>query len=148
VLERDELMIGYTEFFKGDQVRANIEVQEIMDTLDFNGNGSIDYSEFMIANIDVTKLIQDDKLQEAFELFDLDHSGTITADEIKKILGNGREIDVDDNEWDRILDEVDADGNGEISFDEFKIMMYKLLSIEIPDNKVDQLNKSGDNQDV
>jgi calcium-dependent protein kinase len=98
-----------------------------MDKLDFNGNGTIDYSEFMIAHVDLNKLLQEDKLKEAFELFDIDHSGSITIDEIKKVLGNGRKNDVDDAEWERILDEADSDGNGEISFDEFKAMMYKIL---------------------
>ena len=59
-------------------------------------------------------------------MFDVDHSGTITIDEIKKILGTGA-ANIDDAEWERILDEVDEDGNGEISFEEFKLMMYRLL---------------------
>ncbi len=67
-------------------------------------------------------------MKEAFDLFDMDHSGTITVDEIKKILGQGA-TQVDDSEWDRIMDEVDEDGNGEISFDEFKLMMYKLMGM-------------------
>lgn len=52
-------------------------------------------------------------------MFDEDHSGTITIDEIKKILGRGGN-EIDDKEWDMIVDEVDQDGNGEIDFDEFK----------------------------
>ena len=62
-----------------------------MEKLDFNNNGSIDYSEFIIAHLDVTKLTQEDKLREVFDLFDQDHSGSITADEIKKILGKGKD---------------------------------------------------------
>jgi calcium-dependent protein kinase len=81
------LIEGYTEFFKGDRERAEMEVQELFDKLDFNNNGTIDYSEFLISSIDVSKLLEDDKLREAFDLFDVDHSGTITVDEIKKILG-------------------------------------------------------------
>jgi calcium-dependent protein kinase len=61
----------------------------LFDKLDFNNNGTIDYSEFLIANIDLKKLIQDDKLREAFDLFDIDNSGSITLDELKKILGRG-----------------------------------------------------------
>lgn len=82
----------------------------IMTKLDFNNNGSIDYSEFLIAHLDAAKFIQEDKLKEVFDLFDLDHSGTITADEIKKVLGGGNVGgDIDEGEWERIIDEVDDD---------------------------------------
>jgi Ca2+-binding EF-hand superfamily protein len=67
-------------------------------------------------------------------LFDIDHSGTITVDEIKKILGAGAK-DIDEGEWDRILDEVDEDGNGEISFEEFRCMIYNLFGMEV-DKKI------------
>lgn len=39
-------------------------------------------------------------------MFDVDHSGTITIDEIKKILGKEKN-EVDDLEWEQILNEVD-----------------------------------------
>lgn len=102
-----------------------------MDKLDFNNNGNIDYSEFMIAHLDSAQMLQDDKLMEVFNLFDIDHSGTITAEELKKVLGtkNKGQPDVDDNEWDKIIEEVDKDGNGEISFDEFKNMIYNMCNI-------------------
>ena len=57
ILEMDELIEGYIEYFNGDVELAQKEVQEMMDKLDFNGNGSIDYSEFLLANVDVNKLI-------------------------------------------------------------------------------------------
>lgn len=111
------------------------EANNIMSKLDFNNNGSIDYSEFMIANIDPQQLIKEDKLREIFDLFDVDHSGSITIDEIKKVLGGGGgDVDVDDSEWEKIVEEVDLEGDGEISFHEFKLMIYTLLGIPIPKN--------------
>lgn len=107
-----------------------------MDKLDFNNNGSIDYSEFIIAHLDAGKMLHDDKLIEIFNLFDSNHSGTITADEIKRVLGStepktgNNNSEIDDNEWDKILEEVDKDGNGEISFGEFKAMIYNLFSMK------------------
>jgi hypothetical protein len=68
-------------------------------------------------------------------LFDVDGSGCITADEIKKVLG-GNSIGIEEEEWDKIVDEVDENGDGEISFQEFKDMIYLLLSVENP-NKPD-----------
>jgi len=90
----------------------------------------------MIAHLNTSKMVQEDKLREVFNLFDIDHSGTITVDEIKKILGNSKDKsnpngDIDDNEWDKVLDEVDKDGNGEISFEEFKEMVYNICSLQM-----------------
>jgi Ca2+-binding EF-hand superfamily protein len=49
-------------------------------------------------------------------------------------LGTGVK-DIDEGEWERILDEVDEDGNGEISFEEFRDMIYNLFGIEV-DKKI------------
>ena len=84
-----------------------------------------------------------------FDLFDLDHRGSITVDNIKKVLGGGRGIKghilttpiiaqnfVEDAEFERILDEVDMDGDGEISFDEFREMIKRIFQAdeELDDN--------------
>lgn len=102
-----------------------------MRKLDFNNNGQLDFSEFMIAHLDPMKVIEDDTLREIFNMFDSDQSGSITSDELKKILGEGLKIgEVDDNEWDMMIDEVDQNGEGEISYSDFKNMMKKLFSIQ------------------
>ncbi len=128
-LDRDELIAGYTKFYNGDTMRAILDADEIMNKLDFNQNGSIDYSEFMIANLDKSKLLKEERLKEAFELFDVDKSGTITIDEIKKILGCNAE-EIDEAEWKQIVEEVDENGDGEISFDEFQKMMHNMFEKE------------------
>ena len=64
-------------------------------------------------------------------------------DEIKRILGQGSK-NIDDSEWERILDEVDEDGNGEISFEEFKLMMYKLLGM----SSINDTSKNEESYDV
>jgi calcium-dependent protein kinase len=60
-----------------------------MEKLDLNGNGTIEYSEFLIASMDPQKIVREDRLREVFDMFDVDKSGAITVDEIKKILGGG-----------------------------------------------------------
>ena len=61
---------------------------------------------------------QEQELHDAFNLFDRDRSGTISAKELKalcKELG----IKVNDREVHAILKQMDVDGDGEISFKEF-----------------------------
>lgn len=89
-----------------------------MKIADADGSGEIDYSEFVVATINKTRLLSDEKLVAAFKLFDKDSSGSISADEVKEVLGVGKNID--ENIWNEIILEVDANGDGEISFEEFK----------------------------
>jgi Ca2+-binding EF-hand superfamily protein len=112
-----------------------LEVAIIMDKLDMNANGDIDYSELNIANISIDKMLHEDKLREAFDLFDKDHDGSITSEELRLVLGpkdaNGKLIIGNDDmdEWERVIEEVDLNGDGEIQFNEFTLMMFKLLGM-------------------
>ena len=68
-----------------------------------------------------------EKLLAAFQTFDLDGSGSITIDEILKVLNAKDSSPEDIEEWHKIIAEIDKDGNGEISFEEFYEMMQKLV---------------------
>mmetsp|Transcript_24786 Transcript_24786/g.24294 ORF Transcript_24786/g.24294 Transcript_24786/m.24294 type:complete len:112 (+) Transcript_24786:1147-1482(+) len=105
---------------------AEDEVDRIMTIADADGSGEIDYSEFVVATMDKKKLLSNEKLETAFNLFDKDKSGSISASEIKDVLGVGKNID--EKVWNDIVMEVDGNGDGEISFSEFKTMMQKLLT--------------------
>lgn len=96
---------------------------------DQDGNGELDYSEWQVASINKYSILQEQKLREAFKLFDRDGSGEITASEIKAILGSGKKM-AKEGIWifDDIIKEVDVNGDGVISFEEFKQMMQKLFN--------------------
>lgn len=80
--------------------------------IDTDGNGTIDYTEFVMATMNEKNLNSNDKLMQAFKMFDKDGSGTITADEIKEVLGFDSSIDKKTIEG--IIKEVDQNGDGEI----------------------------------
>jgi calcium-dependent protein kinase len=96
-----------------------------------DGNGEIDYSEWQVASINKYNILQEEKLREAFKLFDRDGSGEITAVEIKQILGAGKKFG-SEKIFDDIIKEVDVNGDGVISFDEFKQMMQRLFNESEP----------------
>jgi calcium-dependent protein kinase len=68
----------------------------------------------LVATINKQKLLTNEILWNAFQLFDKDGGGTITSAEVKAVLNPGGEFDED--LWDKILAEVDVDGSGEIDY--------------------------------
>ena len=122
MLSKQELTVGYQKLY-GEQ--AAEEVEKIFQKVDIDGSGFIDYSEWVVATINKERLLTREKLQAAFNLFDKDGGGTVSAHEIKEILCSGE--DIDDEVWDRIVNEIDEDGNGEIDIEEFTLMMQKML---------------------
>jgi Ca2+-binding EF-hand superfamily protein len=67
--------------------------------------------------------LNDERLRQAFDNFDRDGSGQITAEELKALLGyEGNDAKTEAAIKDIFL-KVDKSGDGKISFDEFKAMM-------------------------
>jgi calcium-dependent protein kinase len=52
------------------EAAALIEVDRIMSSVDMDANGAIDYTEFIAATINKTKLLTKERLKTAFDLFD------------------------------------------------------------------------------
>ncbi|GMJ10324.1 calmodulin-domain protein kinase 9 [Hibiscus trionum] len=97
------------------------EVKQLMEAADVDGNGSIDYIEFITATMHRHRLERDEHLYKAFQHFDKDNSGYITRDELEaamKEYGMG-----DDDTIKEIISEVDTDNDGKINFEEFRNMM-------------------------
>jgi calcium-dependent protein kinase len=101
--------------------RAN----QIFKEIDFNNDGTINFSEFLTVNIKKEKLLNEETLDNAFKMFDIDGNGYITIDELKKTMP--LEI-TSKSGWKELVSEVDKDGDYQISFKEFKEMMEKLIS--------------------
>ncbi|XP_073301831.1 calcium-dependent protein kinase 1-like [Primulina huaijiensis] len=99
------------------------EVRQLMDAADVDGNGTIDYIEFITATMHMNRVEREDHLYKAFEYFDKDKSGYITMEELEHALkqynmGDAKTIK-------EILAEVDTDNDGRINYDEFAAMMRK-----------------------
>ncbi|KAE8725490.1 Calcium-dependent protein kinase isoform 2 [Hibiscus syriacus] len=62
------------------------EVQQLMEAADVDGNGSIDYIEFITATMHRHRLEREEHLYKAFQHFDKDNSGYITRDELEAAM--------------------------------------------------------------
>ena len=57
-----------------------------MRIIDTNGSGHIDYTQFLVAALDPSKALTEIHFEQAFQYFDIDHSGVITFEEIAHFL--------------------------------------------------------------
>merc|ERR1711970_1076174 len=91
---------------------------------EINGNGTIDYSEFLAATLDHRAVIKEDTCWEAFRTFDRNGDGHLSPDELKHALSDP-ELNqyVQPDVVERLMLDIDTNGDGVIDFQEFMMMM-------------------------
>lgn len=88
------------------------ELQDMINEVDADGNGTIDFPEFL--NLMARKMKDTDseeELKEAFRVFDKDQNGFISAAELRHVMTNLGEK-LTDEEVDEMIRETDVDGDG------------------------------------
>lgn len=91
--------------------------------LDLNGDGEIDFSEFTQAVTGGGQRDYDQALVEAFEVFDRDGNGLISARELRRVLLGLGYNKCSLRECRLMIRGVDKNGDGMVDFKEFKSMM-------------------------
>ncbi|PHT49938.1 Calcium-dependent protein kinase 16 [Capsicum baccatum] len=97
-------------------------VLEILQAIDSNTDGLVDFPEFVAATLHVHQLEEHNstkwqqRSQAAFEKFDVDKDGFITPEELKMHTGLRGSVDP-------LLEEADIDKDGKISISEFRRLL-------------------------
>ncbi|XP_075479581.1 calcium-dependent protein kinase 10-like [Primulina tabacum] len=115
----EELKAGLRKV--GSQL-AEPEIKLLMDVADVDGNGVLDYGEFVAVTIHLQRMENDEHFRRAFMFFDRDGSGYIELYELREALVD-EPGDADSDVCNDIMREVDTDKDGQISYDEFVAMM-------------------------
>lgn len=120
---------------------SNKDLLEMVQGVDVNGDGLIDFNEFCVlfesmmsgddedggdANLDH----EDGNLKDAFDVFDGDKNGLISVEELGLVLDSlgfkeGKKLE----DCKKMISKVDTDGDGMINFHEFKNMMKNGLNL-------------------
>ena len=98
------------------------ELQDIINDVEADGNGTIDFPGFLTMMARKMKgTDSEEAIMEAFKAFDNDGNGFISAAEFRQVMTNlGEEL------ADKMIREADVDGDGQINYEEFaKTMMSK-----------------------
>ena len=97
------------------------ELSNCVSSLDPNNQGVIEYEDFIDLFLDKSNILEENNLKAAFEMFDIDKSGAISIEEIKKIFRLNNKFD--DKMTEDIINQLDIKSQHEITFEEFKNLM-------------------------
>jgi len=119
-VSKAELKEGFNKF-----LLKTVNIDEIFAELDKNQSENIEYSEFVTMMMDKNVVRSQANLKAAFDLLDKDHSGKISAEELREAFG-AEVVLFDDAYWRELLAEADKDGDGFIGFQEFVDIMAQV----------------------
>ena len=99
------------------------QIQAMIKRVDVNGDGEIDFEEFLVMMKMNQQFNDPDKdFRDAFKTMDTDGDGTISKKELSDLfIKLGQKLS--DEEIQSMMDVVDTDKSGAIDFEEFKAMM-------------------------
>ena len=93
------------------------ELQDMINEVDADGNGTIDFPEFLTMMARKMKdTDSEEEIREAFRVFDKDGNGFISAAELRHVMTNLGEK-LTDEEVDEMIREADIDGDGQVNYD-------------------------------
>ncbi len=102
------------------------EVNEMIADVDYDGNGRIDFEEFVtLMNRKNKEADTEEEVINAFRVFDKESHGLISCSELRHIMTTlGDKLT--EEEVDEMIREADIDGDGYINYEEFvRMMMVK-----------------------
>ncbi|KDO48936.1 hypothetical protein CISIN_1g031616mg [Citrus sinensis] len=106
-----------------DQNPTEEELRNMINEVDLDGNGTIEFLEFL--KLMATKMKENEaqeELKEAFKVFDKDQDGYISPNELRHVMMNLGEK-LTDEELEQMILEADSDGDGQVNYEEFARMM-------------------------
>ncbi|KAK4763063.1 hypothetical protein SAY86_008831 [Trapa natans] len=115
----NELKVGLQKL---GQPVSDSDLQILMEAADIDGDGTLNYAEFVTVTIHMKKITNDEHLHKAFSFFDQNNSGFIEYEELRDAL-NDEEDTNSDEVINAIMHDVDTNKDGKISYEEFAAMM-------------------------
>ncbi|XP_043724682.1 calcium-dependent protein kinase 13 [Telopea speciosissima] len=119
IVSIEELKAGLQKF---SSPLAESDVQMLIEAVDTNGKGKLNFGEFVAVSLHLQRMANDEHLRKAFSYFDKDGNGYIDPEELQGALMEDGTITSADVAND-IFQEVDTDKDGKISYEEFAAMM-------------------------
>ncbi|XP_002926512.1 calcineurin subunit B type 2 [Ailuropoda melanoleuca] len=116
--------LSMEEFMSLPELQQNPLVQRVVDVFDTDGNGEVDFKEFILGTSQFSvRGDEEQKLRFAFSIYDIDKDGYISNGELFQVLKLMVGNNLKDWQLQQLVDKtiiiLDRDGDGKISFEEF-----------------------------
>ena len=103
------------------------ELRDMVNEIDEDGNGTIEFMEFLILlTSKVKEMSKEDEITEAFKVIDRERDDYITLKEIKYFMRKVAHIKLSNAEAEAMIKYADSDGDGLISFEDFRKLAKEL----------------------
>jgi calcium-dependent protein kinase len=118
--------LTYAEFKEGfekvyGKLLSENEMNEIIEDVDQDLNGYIEYEEFLRVSLNKNGILAENHLKIAFEKFDENRDGKLSAEEIKHVLGTS------DIEYiEELIHQIDKNRDGYVNYSEFCDLMNEI----------------------
>ncbi|KAL4567652.1 hypothetical protein LXL04_023241 [Taraxacum kok-saghyz] len=106
----------------GNQMN-DADIQILLESADADGDGTLNYGEFVAISIHLKRMANDEHLHKAFSFFDQNKNGYIEFEELRHALSDDENVNNTEEVINAIMRDVDTDKDGRISYDEFAAMM-------------------------
>lgn len=87
----------------------HIDIERVIETLDGNRSGVVDFTEFILAAIEREKVFTDQNVKNCFKMFDKDADGYLSKEELKDVMQG---LEADENRWNLLLKKIDVNEDG------------------------------------
>jgi len=121
-LSRAELREGLA---RGGRGLSEQELVEILDGVDVNGNGTIEYTEFLASTVDVNSCLGEDMCQHVFDVLDRDGDGHISRQDLMCCLRDRHLSEGIGAESQALVDALGARGDVSLNVTEFAKMLCR-----------------------
>lgn len=120
-LTKEDLVKAYEKLGEDPETVRKF-VDDIIKKIDKDEKGYINYTEYMTASLSKRRLFTEERLEQAFKLFDEQDQGYIDIDSFKAILNKGEFALIDESLWTALIQEA-TQGADRIDFESFQKMM-------------------------
>lgn len=129
-MDRDKSgQISLMEFFSKFQLDFSSLGQNIFAAMDTSGDNNIGFVEFLVGLWNYCTLEHDTLVKFSFDMFDIDGSGSIDAEEFKEFMAlihGGKRVD---SKAEQLMKVFDRDKSGKVSYSEFLENVKKTPSL-------------------
>ena len=106
------------------------ELRDMINEVDADGNGTIDFSEFLTMMARKMKdTDSEEEIKEAFKVFDKDNNGFISAEELMTVMASLGEK-LTKSEIDEMIREADTDGDGQVNYEGSQTSCFFIIIID------------------